>query len=212
MRSLNGAREDEELAKKIYLGHKGSGFFMERAGVLDEYLQFGIKREREVAWAKEEIERLLNEFERNGPNLDKTYSNLVAFIQAAGESTGVRTLLRFVRRNIPNLDTMTLVLIAEKTFNLMKDSKYSELLNQKDLLQEEFLLVEDILKYASTMEFCVAPEYYKVTIMKNTLSKEQVRERIKSDIRQLESYTFPWDNKGRFWKWLRSKISGARRT
>lgn len=212
MSKIASEREDEALAKKIYLDHSGNGFFMERAGIRDEYLQFGIKREREVEWAKEEIERLLNEFEKNGPNLYATYYNLVDFVQAASESNGVHTLLGLVRRNIPNLDTMTLVLIAETTFKLMKHSKYSESLNQKDLLEEEFLLVEDILKYSTTMEFCVAPEFYKETLMKNNLSKEQVRERINNDIRQLESYTFPQDSKGRFWQWLRSKVPWAKKT
>jgi len=121
-------------------------------------------------------------------------------------------MFRLVRQEMASLDTMTLVMVAEATTKLMKNPGRSRVCNQRDTLEEEFILIGDLLKRASTMEFCVEPEFYKLGYMEGLMSEGQIRDRIIEDVRELESYSFPWDYKGRFWNWLRSKIPCARRT
>ncbi|MBL7644962.1 MAG: hypothetical protein JNK74_02120 [Candidatus Hydrogenedentes bacterium] len=200
---------DEALAKKIYLDHRGNGFFMWKNDIYDTYREYGIAREKEVGWAKEEIERLLKVFTEDGPGSDNIYRGLIDFISVANDVEGLRILLHLVRSKMANLDTFTLVLIAEATLKLLRASGRSEALGQRDLLEAEFVLIKDLLERANTMNLFVAPEFFKdggLMFMSGGLSEEYIRERINSDIRELESYSFPWDDKGRLWKWLQSKI------
>lgn len=206
MSRLNSEREDEAFAKQIYLAHRGSDFFMERAGVYGTYLQFGVSREKEMGWAKEESARLLKEFVGSGPGTVATYRKLVDFIRKADDIKCLHTMLKLVRQEMASLDTMTLVMVAEATLKLMKNPGRTGVCNQRDMLEEEFILIGDLLKRASNMEFCVEPEFYKLGYMEGLMSEGQIRDRIIEDVRELESYSFPWDYKGGFWKWLRSRI------
>lgn len=206
MRRENSERDEEELAKRIFLDHVGSPFFMDRNGVLDTYLKYGIGREKEVEWAKEGMEHLLKRFVGNCPRPAQTYSNLLRYIQLIGDIDGLRTLIKLVRSNMARFDTMTLVLLAEETFQNMKDSKYSEVLYQRDLLEEEFNLAKELLTRASTVEFNVGTAYLEQPYWKDNFTEQRIRARIKDDFGELESYLFPLDHKGGFWKWLRSKV------
>lgn len=208
MVSKGSESDDEELAKQIFLDHKGSKFFMDRSGALDVYRQFGINREMELEWTKEQIERLLKEFASPSLETFRTYSDLVGYIRMVDDIEGLRTLLRLVRCKMTTMDTISLVVIAEMTFNLMRQTQHRELFNQRDLLQEEFSLIRDLLMYASTMESRVPCKLTKKEVI---LSGGQMIDRIRRNVQSLESYRFPWDYKGRIWKWLRSKIPGAKK-
>jgi hypothetical protein len=74
------------------------------------------------------------------------------------------------------------------------------------LLEEEFNLAKELLTRASTVEFNVGTAYLEQPYWKDNFTEQRIRARIKDDFGELESYLFPLDHKGGFWKWLRSKV------
>jgi len=202
-RNMKDGSDNETLAKKIYLEHSGSAFHMERAGLYETYRQLEIPREREVQWAREESKCLLEEFFCKGLVVDHTFFELADLIESSCDIERLRALLCLVRAELQELDTMTLVLIAEGILRLLGSSKHSDGLDSESLLEEERCLVKALLKRAGTMEFCVASAYRERGNLRDILSEEQIRERVSKGIRKLEASTIPTKSKTeKFWRWL----------
>lgn len=203
--------EDYQLAKKCFLEHRGNHFFMERDDSIELYKRYKIDRDTEKKWAREQVMPLLQEFKKNKVH-DDTFVKLKSFIESGEDIDGLKTFLRIIRNDLKLLDTFTLVIFAEEIFRIMRDSKYSTVLSSRELIEEEFALIRDLLGCASTKEFHIAPCYLmNPYIQECSLTEERIRERIRWSVQRLESYQFPWDYKGRFWRWLQSKIPWAKK-
>ncbi|MBL7644961.1 MAG: hypothetical protein JNK74_02115 [Candidatus Hydrogenedentes bacterium] len=189
MVSKGSENDDEALAKKIYLDHGGSSFFMSRSGIYEEYRALNFDRRKEKEWARERIVELLAMPIDPGMLIGGSFGGLIELIKNSDDREGLEILIEKIEALEDEWDTMSLLLIAESMLRLLHTAKHDRILYDRRLIEREKRIVARLLARASEMKITVAPIYREDRYMKDFLSDQHVLERIENDRREFEGYS-----------------------
>ncbi|MBL7644960.1 MAG: hypothetical protein JNK74_02110 [Candidatus Hydrogenedentes bacterium] len=93
MLSKGSEGDDEALAKKIYLDHEGSSFFMSRSGIYEYYRALNFDRRKEKDWARERIVELLAMPISPQMLFDGSFGSLIELIKNSDDREGLEILI-----------------------------------------------------------------------------------------------------------------------
>jgi hypothetical protein len=187
--SKGSESDDEALARKIYLDHGGSSFFMSRSGIYEEYRALNFDRRREKEWAKERIVELLAMPISPRMLNDGSFGSLIELIKNSDDREGLEILIEKIEALEDEWDAISLLLIAESMLELLQAAKHERILYDRRLIEREKRIVARLLARASEQKITVATIYQEDSFMKDFLSDQHVLERIEHGRRGLERYS-----------------------
>lgn len=189
---MNSPHEEDpsdEEAKRIFLEHGGSTFYMSRSGMYETYKNFGISWEKENAWLREGLDELLAMPITPQSLLDFSYNCLIDRIIHLRDTESLEVLLEKVEALSEDLDTMSVLLTAEGILKLLHNAKSWNAMRDKRLNVWEKRIVDRLLVRASEKKLTIAQIYYGDPTLNRLISDQHLVERIALDRRELERFS-----------------------
>ncbi|WP_127588938.1 hypothetical protein [Paenibacillus koleovorans] len=174
---------DVEKAKMIFIKYGGSHFHMERNGEFDYYKSFNILKQQEVAWIKEYQREIVEKLQAStdvslyNTMLPELFRTITQFKIVDHLSV----LNKFIFKDVQQLDSFTQLRVAEGFIGLLESIGNNNDNTILEIRQHTKVMLENI----SNQSMSVDSYYKKIDYLKDVLTDDKIRSRVKSSLNKL---------------------------